>query len=79
MKLIFSHEHATVCFISSHDHLRGSYISLQNRREFEQEASVLSRLEHPNIVKLFGVSVEVEPYSMIFEHMEKGDLRKYLR
>ena len=54
-------------------------ISLQNRREFEQEASVLSRLDHPNIVKLFGVSIEVEPYSMIFEHMEKGDLRKYLR
>ena len=32
MKLILTHEHATVCFISSHDLLRGSYLPSKQAR-----------------------------------------------
>ena len=49
------------------------------RREFERESRLLGGLAHPNIVRLIGVCVEEDPFYMVFELMEQGDLQRYLR
>ena len=47
--------------------------------DFLVEASVLTSLSHPNLVKLIGVSVDQKPVYFITEFMEKGSLYDYLR
>ena len=49
------------------------------KEEFDQEAALMSILDHPNIVKLLGVATEEDPHCMIFEFMEFGDLNQFLR
>ena len=39
----------------------------------------MSVLDHPNVVRLIAVATEEEPYCMIFEFMELGDLNQFLR
>ena len=39
----------------------------------------MSKLDHPRIVKLLGVCSVTQPYCMIFEYMDLGDLNSYLR
>ena len=39
----------------------------------------MSVLDHPHIVRLMAVATEEEPFCMIFEFMEYGDLNKFLR
>ena len=39
----------------------------------------MSKLDHPKIVGLLGVCTITEPYCMIFEYMDLGDLNSYLR
>ncbi|MBN3276566.1 DDR2 protein, partial [Polyodon spathula] len=38
----------------------------------------MSRLKHPNIVRLLGVCVCADPLCMITEYMENGDLNQFL-
>ena len=47
--------------------------------DFLVEASILTSLSHPNLVKLIGVSVDQKPVYFITEFMEKGSLSDYLR
>ena len=47
--------------------------------EFEREAELLSNLSHDNIVTFYGVSVDQQPFLMLFEYMRLGDLNSYLR
>ena len=47
--------------------------------DFLMEASVLTSLSHPNLVKLIGVSVDQKPAYFITEFMEKGSLYDYLQ
>lgn len=47
--------------------------------EFEREAELLSNLSHENIVTFYGVSVDQQPFLMLFEYMRLGDLNSYLR
>ena len=47
--------------------------------DFLAEASVLTSLSHPNLVKLIGVSVDQKPVYFITEFMEKGPLFVYLQ
>ena len=47
--------------------------------DFLVEASILTSLSHPNLVKLIGVSVDQKPVYFITEFMEKGSLYDYLR
>ena len=47
--------------------------------DFLEEASILTSLSHPNLVKLIGVSVDRIPVYFITEFMEKGSLLDYLR
>ena len=49
------------------------------RNNFVREATLMNQFDHPNILKLLGVCFEEEPFCMIFEYMELGDLNKYLR
>ena len=39
----------------------------------------MSRLLHGNIVRLLAVCTEAEPFAMVTEYMERGDLHQYLQ
>lgn len=47
--------------------------------DFFREVDFMSKLDHPNIVKLLGVCSLEEPFSMVFEYMDLGDLCGFLR
>lgn len=53
--------------------------SSQTRKEFFREATLMNTFDHPNILRLLGVCISQEPFCMIFEFMELGDLNNYLR
>ena len=53
--------------------------SSETKEDFFKEVALMSLLHHENIVELLAVSTEEEPYGMIFEFMELGDLNQYLR
>lgn len=53
--------------------------STETKEDFFKEVALMSLLHHNNIVELLAVSTEEEPYGMIFEFMEHGDLNQYLR
>ena len=53
--------------------------SKEQKDEFFREVTLMSILQHPNIVQLLAVSTEEEPYGMVFEYMSGGDLNQYLR
>ena len=50
-----------------------------SRNDFIQEAKLVNRFDHPNILKLLGVCFDREPFYIIFEYMNLGDLNSYLR
>ena len=47
--------------------------------DFAREARIMLQLDHPNIIKLYGVCTESMPYYLVFEYMDQGDLAKFLR
>ena len=47
--------------------------------DFFREVDFMSKLDHPNVVKLLGVCSLEEPFSMVFEYMDLGDLCGFLR
>ena len=53
--------------------------SSETKEDFFKEVALMSLLHHGNIVELLAVSTEEEPYGMVFEFMELGDLNQYLR
>ncbi|XP_041853238.1 NT-3 growth factor receptor-like [Melanotaenia boesemani] len=53
--------------------------TLAARKDFQREAELLTNLQHEHIVKFYGVCVDGDPLSMIFEYMKHGDLNKFLR
>ena len=48
-------------------------------KDFEREANLLSFINHANIVKFYGVCIDEPPWKMVFEYMEHGDLKEFLR
>ena len=58
--------------------LRGES-SPQIVEDFFREVDFMSRLDHPRVVRLLGVCSQMEPFAMIFEYMDLGDLRSFLR
>jgi tetratricopeptide (TPR) repeat protein/predicted Ser/Thr protein kinase len=46
---------------------------------FEREGDILRRLDHPNIVKMLGVSHEGERRQIVMEYVAGGSLRELLR
>ena len=51
----------------------------QTKKDFFHEAALMNEFNHPSILKLLGVCIEEEPFCMLFEYMELGDLNGYLR
>ncbi|KAG2393339.1 hypothetical protein C9374_006870 [Naegleria lovaniensis] len=50
----------------------------QDDEEFEKEVSVLANLNHPNILKFYGISVTETSKYMITEYLENGSLERML-
>ncbi|XP_041481555.1 discoidin domain-containing receptor 2-like [Lytechinus variegatus] len=48
------------------------------RADFMKEMKIMSQLRDPNIVRLLAACTEDEPYCMIVEYMENGDLNQFL-
>lgn len=43
-----------------------------------KEMKIMSQLQDPNIVKLLAACTDDEPYCMVVEYMENGDLNQFL-
>lgn len=48
--------------------------SKQGNREFLNELSMISCLQHPNLVKLYGYCIEGDQLLLIYEYMENNSL-----
>uniref|UniRef100_A0AC34RQ35 Non-specific protein-tyrosine kinase n=1 Tax=Panagrolaimus sp. JU765 TaxID=591449 RepID=A0AC34RQ35_9BILA len=48
-------------------------------KELMKEARLMRNFEHPNVVKLFGVAVEVEPLMIVMELVNGGALDTFLK
>ena len=53
--------------------------SAETKDSFIKEVTLMSALQHENILKLIALSIEEEPFCMVFEFMCNGDLNQYLR
>jgi len=51
----------------------------QGRMAFIAEASIMTSLQHENLVCLRGVVIEPETFKIVTEYMSKGSLLEYLR
>ena len=52
--------------------------SKQGNREFVNEIGMISALQHPNLVKLYGCCVEGNQLLLIYEYMENNSLARAL-
>ncbi|KAI3994531.1 hypothetical protein MKX01_014339, partial [Papaver californicum] len=55
-----------------------SAMSKQGNREFVNEIGIISALQHPNLVKLFGCCVEGNQLLVIYEYMENNSFARAL-
>nr|XP_022293912.1 tyrosine-protein kinase JAK2-like isoform X2 [Crassostrea virginica] len=55
--------------------LKGDFQNVIDSEEFKEEAVLMSKLEHDNVVKFLGISDNM----LILEYVEKGALNMYLR
>jgi serine/threonine protein kinase len=58
-------------------------LSSYNDTEFQEyvlrEVEVLKKLDHPNIVKFFVSFEEDDSYFIVFEYVDGGDLKNFLK
>jgi len=52
--------------------------SKQGNREFVNEIGMISALQHPNLVKLYGCCIEGNQLLVIYEYMENNCLARAL-
>jgi serine/threonine protein kinase len=52
--------------------------SNQGNREFVNEIGMISALQHPNLVKLYGCCIEGKQLLLIYEYMENNCLSRAL-
>lgn len=52
--------------------------SRQGNREFVNEIGMISALQHPNLVKLYGCCVEGNQLLLIYEYMENNCVSRAL-
>lgn len=52
--------------------------SKQGNREFVTEIGMISALQHPNLVKLYGCCIEGNQLLLIYEYMENNSLAQAL-
>ena len=48
--------------------------SKQGNREFVNEIGMISGLQHPNVVKLYGCCIERNQLLLVYEYMENNSL-----
>ncbi|XP_017539264.2 LOW QUALITY PROTEIN: inactive tyrosine-protein kinase 7a [Pygocentrus nattereri] len=51
----------------------------QLQMDFRRESEMFAKLGHLNITRLLGMCRETEPYYMILEYADMGDLKQYLK
>ncbi|XP_035825708.1 ALK tyrosine kinase receptor [Aplysia californica] len=51
----------------------------QTEMDFLMEAVIVSKFNHPNIVRFIGVCFEQHPHYLVLELLEGGDLKSFLR
>lgn len=65
-------------------HWNGTYVAVKHidseaeRKAFIKEAIQLSRVSHPNIIKLYGVCTKVANFCLVMEFAEGGSLYNVL-
>ncbi|OWM77370.1 hypothetical protein CDL15_Pgr016767 [Punica granatum] len=52
--------------------------SKQGNREFVNKIGMISALQHPNLVKLYGCCIEVNQLLLVYEYMENNSLARAL-
>ncbi|KAF5943942.1 hypothetical protein HYC85_018019 [Camellia sinensis] len=52
--------------------------SKQGNREFVNEIEMISGLQHPNLVRLYGCCIERDQLLLVYEYMEKNSLARAL-
>lgn len=52
--------------------------SNQGNREFVNEIGMVSALQHPNLVKLYGCCIEANQLLLVYEYMENNCLARAL-
>nr|XP_048320959.1 probable LRR receptor-like serine/threonine-protein kinase At1g53440 isoform X2 [Ziziphus jujuba var. spinosa] len=52
--------------------------SQQGNREFISEVGIMSGLEHPNLVRLYGCCIEGDQLLLVYEYMENNSLARAL-
>lgn len=52
--------------------------SKQGNREFLNEIGMISALQHPNLVKLYGCCIEAKQLLLVYEYMENNSLATVL-
>jgi serine/threonine protein kinase len=52
--------------------------SKQGNREFVTEIGMISALQHPNLVKLYGCCIEGNQLFLVYEYMENNSLARAL-
>ena len=52
--------------------------STRNRELFDKEVKFMSRLNHPNVIRLLGVCTDEAAPFIMMEYMTNGDLNQYL-
>ncbi|CAL5345220.1 unnamed protein product [Camellia sinensis] len=52
--------------------------SKQGNREFVNEIGMISGLQHPNLVRLYGCCIERDQLLLVYEYMEKNSLARAL-
>ena len=53
---------------------RVNMVSQEVKKEFIREVQIMARLRHPNILMLYGVSMDPGSESLVLEHLPKGSL-----
>ena len=49
------------------------------RRQFQEEARLLSLIEDRNVAQVIGVNLEDDPWYVVKEFSEQGDLTQFLQ
>jgi c-src tyrosine kinase len=54
-------------------------VKTRNAQKFLAEATVMTSLQHDNLVNLLGIIMDERYYKIVTEYLSKGSLLEYLR